>query len=250
MSNEGELSERVGRAGGVRGYVSSMSAGFDLRQPSLRRPSAANTLRVGLLAHVQLDGRRVADVLEREGMGPVCSTGSPEELIATGVALDVLVVTMRETPAADEWLPLLADRLREIPVVVVSSAISRGSIDNALEQGVRGLVSYEDVEERLGPTVRGVAVGQLVIPSEHRGVVAQPIFSSREKQVLSMVVLGFSNGEVANKLFVAETTVKSHLSSAYRKLGVHSRHEAASLILSDKGLGFGILAISDDRASG
>ena len=52
-----------------------------------------------------------------------------------------------------------------------------------------------------------------------------------------MVVLGFSNVEVASKLHVTEATVKSHLSSAYRKLGVRSRHEATDLILSDQAPG-------------
>lgn len=62
-----------------------------------------------------------------------------------------------------------------------------------------------------------------------------------------MVVLGFSNGEIASKLFVAETTVKSHLYSAYRKLDVRSRQEAAALILdSSQGLGLGILTISNE----
>jgi DNA-binding NarL/FixJ family response regulator len=92
--------------------------------------------------------------------------------------------------------------------------------------------------------VRAVLVGQVAIPAERREALAQPILSPREKQVLSMVVLGFTNREVANKLHVTETTVKSHLSSAYRKLRVRSRHEATALILSDKSLGLGILTLS------
>jgi DNA-binding NarL/FixJ family response regulator len=61
-----------------------------------------------------------------------------------------------------------------------------------------------------------------------------------------MVVLGFSNGEIARKLHLAETTVKSHLSSTFRKLGVRSRSEAAALVLDGQsGLGLGVLTISD-----
>ena len=63
-----------------------------------------------------------------------------------------------------------------------------------------------------------------------------------------MVVMGFANREIAGKLFITEATVKSHLSSAFQKLGVRSRTAAAALILdSDGGLGTGILAISDGR---
>jgi DNA-binding NarL/FixJ family response regulator len=69
--------------------------------------------------------------------------------------------------------------------------------------------------------------------------------SMREKQVLGMLVMGFTNAEIAAKMFLAESTVKSHLSSAYTKLGVRSRKDAASMILDPvAGLGPGILTIT------
>jgi DNA-binding NarL/FixJ family response regulator len=59
--------------------------------------------------------------------------------------------------------------------------------------------------------------------------------------------MGFSNAEIARQLFVTEATVKSHLSSAFSKLGVRSRAEATARILDpEHGLGTGILSISDD----
>ena len=60
-----------------------------------------------------------------------------------------------------------------------------------------------------------------------------------------MVAMGFTNGEIARKLYLAESTVKSHLSSIFEKLGVRSRGEAAELVLDrERGFGTGILAIS------
>jgi DNA-binding NarL/FixJ family response regulator len=60
-----------------------------------------------------------------------------------------------------------------------------------------------------------------------------------------MLVRGFTNAEIAARLYLAESTVKSHLSSAYTKLGVRSRRDAATMILDPgQGLGPGILAIS------
>jgi DNA-binding NarL/FixJ family response regulator len=63
-----------------------------------------------------------------------------------------------------------------------------------------------------------------------------------------MVVLDFSNAEIARKLVVTESNVKSHLTSAFNKLGVSSRSAAAELILDgESGLGPGILRISPDE---
>jgi two-component system, NarL family, response regulator DesR len=96
-------------------------------------------------------------------------------------------------------------------------------------------------------TVRAVHAGQLVVPPELRRQVDRPDLTMREKQTLSLVVLGLSNGEIASKLFVTEHTVKSHLSAAFRKLGVSSRAEAARVIADpSEGLGVGILAITPE----
>jgi len=59
--------------------------------------------------------------------------------------------------------------------------------------------------------------------------------SAREAEVLRLVATGLSNAEVANELFLSSRTVDWHLSSIYRKLGLHSRTEAARFA-SDHGL--------------
>ena len=56
-----------------------------------------------------------------------------------------------------------------------------------------------------------------------------------------MVVTGLTNSQIADELFLAVSTVKSHLSSAFSKLGVSSRSEAAAVILDpERGRGLGI----------
>ena len=65
--------------------------------------------------------------------------------------------------------------------------------------------------------------------------------TTREKQILTLMVTGQTNSQIASELFLAESTVKSHLSSAFGKLGVSSRSEAAAVILDpDRGHGLGI----------
>ena len=87
--------------------------------------------------------------------------------------------------------------------------------------------------------------GQLVVPRDSYQRLEPPHLTNREKQTLSMVIMGLTNQEIAEKLFISEGTVKSHLNKAYRKLGVRSRGEAARLIADPaEGLGTGILAIT------
>lgn len=51
--------------------------------------------------------------------------------------------------------------------------------------------------------------------------------SNREKEVLRLLAQGFDNKEIANRLFIAEQTVKNHVSIIYSKLGVHDRVQAS-----------------------
>jgi DNA-binding NarL/FixJ family response regulator len=135
--------------------------------------------------------------------------------------------------------PLVAV-VREMP-----SALGARVIAARLE----GAVLAVEAEQTLLPTLAAVAAGQCVVPRAIRQIVDRPPLSPRERQILAMVVLDFSNGEIARKLFVSESNVKNHLSSAFQKLGVRSRSAAAELILDrESGLGPGILRISPEEA--
>jgi len=119
-----------------------------------------------------------------------------------------------------------------------------GEARRALAAGATGIVFAHELAA-LPATVAAVSEGQLVVPISLRTAITKPVLTTREKQILALVVLGFSNREIADQLFVAESTVKSHLFSAFRRLGVRTRREATALILDDKqGLGSGILAIT------
>jgi len=128
--------------------------------------------------------------------------------------------------------------------VALVAATDDDEARRALAAGAAG-IAFADELEALAPTVAAVATGQLTIPSSLRTAIAKPALTTREKQILALVVLGLSNREIADQLVVAESTVKSHLFSAFRRMGVRTRKEATALILDDKqGLGSGILAIT------
>lgn len=135
------------------------------------------------------------------------------------------------------------------PLVAVLAQIPGPRGARALAARLDGALLAADIGHTLCPTLEAVAVGQCVVPRAIRQIVDRPPLSPRERQILAMVVLDFSNAEIARKLFVTESNVKNHLSSAFQKLGVKSRSAAAELILDrESGLGPGILRISPEEA--
>jgi DNA-binding NarL/FixJ family response regulator len=134
------------------------------------------------------------------------------------------------------------------PVLVLCEDLRPWELRAVLEAGASGVVMEDEVETALGPCLEAALAGQVCVPREHASRVEPPALSAREKQVLGLVVMGHTNGEIASRLFLAESTVKSHLSSAFGKLGVRSRNEAVELILDSKrGLGPGILGLSVEQ---
>jgi DNA-binding NarL/FixJ family response regulator len=132
-------------------------------------------------------------------------------------------------------------------VVLVCSAVEVWEVRDVLAAGAAGIVLRSELSSTLLPCLRAVRVGQVCVPFRNRRQLERPVLSSREKQILGLVVMGYMNRQIADQLFLAESTVKSHLSSAFGKLEVHSRNEAVDLILDPKhGLDLGILSLGGE----
>lgn len=132
-------------------------------------------------------------------------------------------------------------------VVLVCASADGWEVRDALAAGVTGIVLRSQLPAALVPCLRAVRAGQVCVPYRNRRQLERPVLSSREKQILGLVVMGYMNRQIADQLFLAESTVKSHLSSAFGKLEVHSRHEAVDLILDPQhGLDIGILALGGE----
>lgn len=139
----------------------------------------------------------------------------------------------------------LRARIRDIPLVLVIGDAKLRSVRQALGCGASAVVSARSARRALVPALRAAVAGLVVLPVEFRQHFGAPTLTAREKQVLAILVMGFGNAEIAAKLHIAETTVKSHLTSIFEKLGVRSRSEAASLVLDPvRGYGLGVLALT------
>jgi DNA-binding NarL/FixJ family response regulator len=208
---------------------------------------------VGIAAEDQVTLRRMASALAYDGLAVSTEATSGEELALACDDAHPHAVALANGGAASDAPPavrLVRDRLPRTRVVVVSPPVGGPVVRKTLEAGADGFVLESQIELTLAVTIRAVCAGQVAVPRETRHQVEKPALSYREKQILGMVVMGFTNSEIAAQLHLAESTVKSHLSSAFAKLGVRSRNEAAALILDPDGtLGPGILTISEGEAS-
>jgi DNA-binding NarL/FixJ family response regulator len=143
------------------------------------------------------------------------------------------------------------DRAPDALVVpVVDASAPPALMRRALAAGAAGMVLAQDVEEALAATAVAVAAGQVVVPSVLTRQIAPRPLSYREKEILGLVVIGLTNRQIADRLYVAESTVKTHLSSAFRKLDVRSRSEAIARLLDAEACrGLGVLPLVADAAA-
>jgi DNA-binding NarL/FixJ family response regulator len=168
---------------------------------------------------------------------------------------------IRPTGAAGGVVILLgaraeAERLREIRdlaernpassvIAVMPSDTPNASLRRSLLAGAAGIVFDDEASHALVATAHAILAGQLAVPSALGRQIAPRPLSHREKQILGLVVLGLTNREIANRLFLAESTVKTHLSSAFRKVDARSRAEAVARIQDPEwGYGAGILELA------
>jgi DNA-binding NarL/FixJ family response regulator len=121
--------------------------------------------------------------------------------------------------------------LGDIPLIMVVKSPDEAAGFGTGSVRVEGLVYDHELEQTLAASVEAVLADQVCVPRTMREALARPVLSHREKQVLQLVLSGYTNGQIAHRLYLSESTVKSHLSSSFRKLGVSSRAEASRRML-------------------
>lgn len=208
---------------------------------------------VGVAAADEVTRRRVRGALPAEAFD-LAAAATVTELVAAAIEspLDVAVLAHDLSllrSSAD--LRTLRSELPDVLVVTISQATGRQAVRKALRAGVAGYVYDAELEAVLAPTVNAVLAGQVCVPADVRTQLDKPAFSFREKQVLELAARGLTNGEIAQRLFLSESTVKSHLSSSFRKLDVRSRAEAAAIVLDpEHRMELGLFVVPGDGRDG
>lgn len=124
-------------------------------------------------------------------------------------------------------------------IIVLTTFDTDNDIARAIRAGAKGYLLKDAERDDLLECIRRVHAGETCIPPTLVAKLAAGMSSesltARELEVLEMVAAGWSNKEIAIKLAITETTVKSHLRSIFTKLGVLSRTEAVT-VASRRGL--------------
>ncbi|MFN7643368.1 MAG: response regulator [Burkholderiales bacterium] len=135
----------------------------------------------------------------------------------------------------------LRQRFPRVPVMVLSGATDRATIDRCLRAGASGFLPKTADGERLGAAVRAIAGGGIYVPRDTGGAaprawatqgaapatdVRQLGLTDRQKDVLRLIMRGLPNKLIGRQLQLAEGTVKVHVSAVLRALGARNRTQA------------------------
>jgi DNA-binding NarL/FixJ family response regulator len=200
------------------------------KQWEVGRPPEA-PLAVRVIAGSLERATRIAELLDDDSFDVEVAIGRVAEArraAPEGAPGDVVVVTDLERPAD------VREAARSHPgarVVVIGQMLEPAETRQLLEAGAAGIVDEANGLEVVPHAVRLVCLGAICLPAQMREIVEPIALSTRERQVLALMASGLSNAEIADQLFLSESTIKSHAASAFRRLGVRSRREAVAMIL-------------------
>jgi DNA-binding NarL/FixJ family response regulator len=182
--------------------------------------------------------------LEQEhGILPVGEAGSAKHAVSKARALQPDVVLLDLVLPRRSGFDAIPDLLNACPstnIVVVSSQTQPTSVRRAVRAGARGYVPKRASDIELIEAVRRVAAGeryidpqlgaQMVAPDDMPAL--DPI-SDRERDVLHLLALGYTNHEIGSKLFVSVRTVDTHRAHIMQKLGLATRAELVLFALAN-----------------
>ena len=156
--------------------------------------------------------------------------------LAADLRPDVVLMDL-EMPRLDgiEATRQIVESRPEAAVVVLTSFSDQQQILRALDAGAVGYLLKDAAPEELARAIRAAARGEAPLdPRASRALLrartgGSPAeeLSGREREVLAMVARGLPNKLIARELAISEKTVKAHLTSVFRTIGVTDRTQAA-----------------------
>jgi two-component system nitrate/nitrite response regulator NarL len=214
------------------------------------------TLRVLLIDDHALVRKGLEELLQSRGVEVVASVGSGEEGVqeAQKLSPDIILLDIKMPGmTGTETLKKLRECGVSTPVLMLTMSREDEDLRAALHGGAQGYLLKDMDPEELVPSLDAALHGDNVIAKEMVGILARIVqgrtidettrptealsdLTPREQEILIHVAEGQSNKMIAKALSITDGTVKLHVKSILRKLGVHSRVEAAVMAV-EHGLG-------------
>jgi DNA-binding NarL/FixJ family response regulator len=147
---------------------------------------------------------------------------------------DVVLLDLR-MPGADglACLSRIRKQYPDVKVVVLSVSTDENVIQTVLKRGASAFIVKSinpiDLPSALRQAVDGTVYSAIGLPDPGESAARAAGLTERETAILAALARGLSNEAIGKELWVAEQTVKFHLTNIYRKLGVSNRTEAARL---------------------
>jgi DNA-binding NarL/FixJ family response regulator len=175
--------------------------------------------RQGLRSLLALEGIEVVAEVEQ--------AGSLEAAVAANPC-DVLLLDLQMEQWTMDQIPELA---RKTVVIVLTANENVETGLTALRLGARAIVQKRFAIESLMTAIRAVADGLVWMPPAMQAALvgqdgpATKKLTPRESEIVRYVAIGMRNAEVAARLSLSESTVKTHLTNIFQKLGIRDRIE-------------------------
>jgi two-component system nitrate/nitrite response regulator NarL len=155
----------------------------------------------------------------------------------------LLDLAMPRRPGLEALREMSSDS-SSVRVILLTAAVERQQIVEALQLGARGVVLKDSATQILLKSIRAVMSGEYWVGRESVSNLVQYLrtlidsantpaqkkkygLTPRELEIISAVVAGYANKEIAQHFKISEDTVKHHLSNIFDKLGVSTRLELA-----------------------
>ncbi|NKB63813.1 MAG: response regulator [Gammaproteobacteria bacterium] len=191
-------------------------------------------------------------LLTRRGVEVTACSNAQEGVEAVqSVNPDAVMVDLR-MPEVDgiRALQMLRTEDKEIPILILTTSDDATDLKNCLQHEASGYLLKDMEPDELVLALKKVIAGELVVAPELASTLASIIqnknddgedgsgsifscLSPREMEILSHLTEGQSNKVIARHLGIADGTVKLHVKSILKKLGLHSRVEAAVLAANE-----------------
>jgi len=168
------------------------------------------------------------------------------ELAAMHPDLD-LVLLDYQLPGMNglEALRLFGQQHPELPVVMISGSVDPRLVRQVMTMGAVGFIAKASLSNELLNILQTVLAGQIYVPPEFRSLPpvpggfsasTGPQLTSRQQEVLGLMLDGRSNKEISVTLDLSEETIKNHVSAVLRAFGVQTRVQAV-LAAAEHGYG-------------